>query len=160
MSPTSNATWLIPTRRAGCIQAACHDGRGAEPMATVASAAALERQYVSEPVERAARDRPSGFGRSEGGAISWLPAADNVRVERFVPHGPVLERAAAVICHGGMGIVQKAIGAKVPIVAVPFGRDQPEVGRRIAESGTGVLVKNKDLSAQRLRSAVREARSL
>jgi MGT family glycosyltransferase len=87
-----------------------------------------------------------------------LPRADNVRVERFVPHGPVLERAAAVVCHGGMGIVQKAVAAGVPIVAVPFGRDQPEVGRRIAESGAGVLVKQKDLSASRIRSAVRQAR--
>jgi MGT family glycosyltransferase len=86
--------------------------------------------------------------------------ADNVRVERFVAHGPVLERAVAVVCHGGMGIVQKAAAAGVPIVAVPFGRDQPEVGRRIVESGAGVLVKRKDLSASRIRSAVRRARNL
>ena len=77
--------------------------------------------------------RPHGVGE--------LPRADNVRVERFVAHGPVLERAVAVVCHGGMGIVQKGVAAGVPIVAVPFGRDQPEVGRRIAESGAGVLVK-------------------
>jgi MGT family glycosyltransferase len=92
--------------------------------------------------------------------VGSLPEAENVRVERFVPHGPVLERAAAVICHSGMGIVQKAIAARVPIVAVPFGRDQPEVSRRVAESGTGVLLKRKDLSAARLKSAVREARAL
>jgi MGT family glycosyltransferase len=89
--------------------------------------------------------------------VAELPHADNVRVERFVPHGPVLEHAAAVVCHGGMGIVQKSIAARVPIVAVPFGRDQPEVGRRIAESGTGVLLKHQDLSAATLRSKVREA---
>ena len=58
-----------------------------------------------------------------------IAPAGNVRVERFVPHGPVLERAAAVVCHSGMGIVQKAIAAGVPIAAVPFGRDQPEVAR-------------------------------
>jgi len=92
--------------------------------------------------------------------VAELPRADNARIERFVPHGPVLERAAAVVCHGGMGIVQKAVAAGVPIVAVPFGRDQPEVGRRIAESKTGVQVKKKDLSAERIRSAVREVRSL
>jgi hypothetical protein len=34
------------------------------------------------------------------------------------------------------------------------------MGQRIAESGTGVLVKRKDLSVGRLRSAVREARSM
>src|SRR5204863_6125172 len=63
-----------------------------------------------------------------------LPAADNVRVERFVPHGHVLPQAAAVVCHGGMGIVTKAASAGVPMVVVPFGRDQPEVARRVVES--------------------------
>jgi MGT family glycosyltransferase len=89
--------------------------------------------------------------------VGSLPDAANARIERFVPHAPLLERAAAVVCHGGMGIVQKSVAAGVPIVAVPFGRDQPEVGRRIAESGAGVLVKKKDLSAARIKSAVREA---
>jgi MGT family glycosyltransferase len=92
--------------------------------------------------------------------VASLPDAANARIERFVPHAPLLERAAAVVCHGGMGIVQKSVAAGVPIVAVPFGRDQPEVGRRIAESGTGVLVKKADLSAARIRSAVREARAM
>src|SRR6185436_20150777 len=33
----------------------------------------------------------------------------NARVEAFVPHGPILEVAACVVCHGGMGITQKAL---------------------------------------------------
>jgi MGT family glycosyltransferase len=86
-----------------------------------------------------------------------IPSAPNVRVERFVPHGPVLEHAAAVVSHAGMGIVQKAVAAGVPIAAVPFGRDQPEVGRRVAEAGAGVLLRVKHLSPDRLRAAVREA---
>jgi UDP:flavonoid glycosyltransferase YjiC (YdhE family) len=89
-----------------------------------------------------------------------LPAAGNVRRERFVAHAPVLERAAAVVCHGGMGIVQKAVGAGVPVVAVPFGRDQPEVARRLTESGAGVTVRLRDLEAGRLRAAVRETIAL
>jgi len=86
-----------------------------------------------------------------------LPEAANARVERFVAHGPVLERAAAVVCHGGMGIVQKALGASVPVVAVPYGRDQPEVGRRLRECGAGRVVSRRRLRADRLRGAVREA---
>jgi MGT family glycosyltransferase len=86
-----------------------------------------------------------------------LPPAANVRVERFVPHGPVLERAAAVVCHSGMGIVQKAIAAGVPIAAVPFGRDQPEVARRVLEAGAGVQLRTKHLTPERLRATVREA---
>lgn len=86
-----------------------------------------------------------------------LPAAPNVRVERFVAHGRVLARSAAVVCHGGMGIVQKAMAAAVPIVAVPFGRDQPEVARRVAECGAGQLLPVRRLTPARLRAAVREA---
>ena len=86
-----------------------------------------------------------------------LAPAPNVRVERFVPHGPVLERAAAVVCHSGMGIVQKAMAAGVPIAAVPFGRDQPEVARRVLEAGAGVQLRTKHLTPERLRATVREA---
>jgi UDP:flavonoid glycosyltransferase YjiC (YdhE family) len=89
-----------------------------------------------------------------------LPAADNVRVERFVPHGHVLPQAAVVVCHGGMGIVTKAASAGVPMVVVPFGRDQPEVARRVVEAGAGVSLKPQQLDADRLRSAVRTARSM
>ena len=31
------------------------------------------------------------------------------------------------------------MAAGVPIVCVPFGRDQPEIGRRVAESGAGAI---------------------
>jgi MGT family glycosyltransferase len=89
-----------------------------------------------------------------------IPRADNVRTERFVPHGHVLPHAAAVVCHGGMGIVTKAASAGVPIVAVPFGRDQPEVARRVVESGAGVSLKPKALNPRSLREAVRTARSM
>jgi UDP:flavonoid glycosyltransferase YjiC (YdhE family) len=74
-----------------------------------------------------------------------------------VSHGHVLERAAAVVCHGGMGIVQKSVTAGVPLAVVPFGRDQPEVARRVTECGAGVTLPSKKLTPERLRLAVREA---
>jgi UDP:flavonoid glycosyltransferase YjiC (YdhE family) len=67
---------------------------------------------------------------------------------------------AAVVCHAGMGIVHKAVAAGVPIVVVPFGRDLPEVGRRVAESGAGVVLPLMRLSPERLRASVREAIAL
>lgn len=85
---------------------------------------------------------------------------DNVRFERFVPHGPVLERAAGVICHGGMGIVQKSLSRGIPIVVMPFGRDQPEVARRVTEAGVGVSLSPKKASAGSLREAFTEALKL
>ena len=86
-----------------------------------------------------------------------IPAAANVRVERFVPHGQVVPDAAAVVCHGGMGIVTRAASAGVPMVVVPFGRDQPEIARRVTECRAGVSLKPKKLSAAALRDAVRRA---
>jgi MGT family glycosyltransferase len=86
-----------------------------------------------------------------------LTPPPNVRIERYVPHTPVLERAACVVCHAGMGITQKALAHGVPVVAVPFGRDQPEVARRVEVAGAGVRLPKGQLKPARLRSAVRRA---
>jgi len=42
-----------------------------------------------------------------------LPAACNLRVERFVAHAPVLARSAAVVRPSGMAITAKSIAAGV-----------------------------------------------
>jgi MGT family glycosyltransferase len=89
-----------------------------------------------------------------------LEPPPNVRIERFVPHLPVLERCACVVCHAGMGITQKALAHGVPVVAVPFGRDQPEVARRVDVSGAGVRLPARKLTPDRLRRSVREAMGL
>jgi MGT family glycosyltransferase len=83
--------------------------------------------------------------------------AGNIRVERFVPHGHVLPQAAAVVCHRGMGKLTKAASAGVPTVVVPWGRDQPEIARRVTEAGAGVSLKSSRLTPERLRDAVRQA---
>jgi MGT family glycosyltransferase len=79
------------------------------------------------------------------------------RIERFLPHGPLLARAACLVCHGGMGVTQKALAAGVPVCVVPFGRDQPEVARRVEVSGAGTQLPAARLRPDRLRAAVREA---
>jgi MGT family glycosyltransferase len=81
-----------------------------------------------------------------------------VVVERFVPHALLLPRACVVVCHGGMGITQRAIAAGVPVCVVPWGRDQLEVARRVVEARAGVSLRRGGLSASRLRVAVGEAR--
>ena len=44
-----------------------------------------------------------------------------------------------------------------PIVAVPFGRDQPEVSRRVEVAGAGIRLPLRKLNADRLRTAVDRA---
>jgi MGT family glycosyltransferase len=81
----------------------------------------------------------------------------NARIERFVPHSPVLERAPCVVCHGGMGITQKALAAGVPVCVVPFGRDQFDVARHVQVADAGTRLPASRLRPDRLRKAVREA---
>jgi MGT family glycosyltransferase len=97
--------------------------------------------------------------------VATLPASEvpelrvpsNARVERFLPHSAVLDRAACAITHGGMGATQKALSHGVPVCAVPFGRDQHEVARRVEVAGAGTRLPARRLDAGRLRRAVRQA---
>jgi len=92
--------------------------------------------------------------------LAGLRIPSNARVEAFIPHGPILEVAACVVCHGGMGITQKALSAGVPVCAVPFGRDQPEVARRVEMAKAGTRLPANQLTPTRLREKVREAMTM
>jgi MGT family glycosyltransferase len=81
----------------------------------------------------------------------------NARVEQFLPHRPVLEKAVCAVCHAGQGTTQKALAAGVPVCAVPFLRDQFDVARRVQVADAGVMLHHKRLSPRRLRAAVRAA---
>ncbi len=56
-----------------------------------------------------------------------------------------------------MGATQKALARGVPVCAVPFGRDQLEVARRVEVAGAGVRLPAGRLKPTRLRDAVRAA---
>lgn len=89
-----------------------------------------------------------------------FPVPANARVEGFVPHTQVLPHAEVVVTHGGMGATQKALTAGVPVVVVPWGRDQGEVGRRAEAAGVGVFLPKRRLTPETLRDAVQRARAL
>jgi MGT family glycosyltransferase len=131
--PIVLATCSTEYQADGAIIQATLDGLAGEPVFTVATTAALD---------------PSSF-RAPG----------NARVERLLPHGPLLERAACVICHGGMGITQKALAAGVPVCVVPFGRDQLEVARRVEVAGAGVRLSPRRLTPSGVREALSATRA-
>jgi UDP:flavonoid glycosyltransferase YjiC (YdhE family) len=97
--------------------------------------------------------------------VATMPAASsdgmavpaNATVFDHTPHTPVLARAICAITHGGMGATQKALALGVPVCAVPFGRDQPEVARRVEVAGAGTRLPAWRLNPRRLRAKVREA---
>ncbi len=96
--------------------------------------------------------------------VATVPSAElpaevpaNARVERFIPHMPVLRHAACAITHGGAGATQKALAAGVPVCVVPFGRDQLEVARRVEVAGAGTRLPAQKLNPERLRRQVHVA---
>lgn len=149
------ATWAPPQEIPGWLDAID------VPMILVTSSS--ERQADRVILETAL----AGLAGEDVFVVGTSPADDpasfavpaNARVERFVPHDAILDRASAVVCHGGMGITQRALSRGVPVCVIPFGRDQLEVARRVEHSGAGVRLSPRKLSPDRLRSAVALARS-
>jgi UDP:flavonoid glycosyltransferase YjiC (YdhE family) len=80
-----------------------------------------------------------------------------VGIERFIPHTPVLARASCVVCHAGMGITQKALAHGLSVVAIPFGRDQPEVARRVEVAQADIRLPARKLHPAHQLGAVRHA---
>jgi hypothetical protein len=77
--------------------------------------------------------------------LSVVPA--NAHVEQVVSHSAVLERARLLISHAGHGSVMKALWHGVPMVLVPWGRDQPGVAARASALGVAEVVPREEASA-------------
>jgi MGT family glycosyltransferase len=99
----------------------------------------------------------SVIGTSAAHDPETFKAPPGSRVVRFASHEAILERAACVVCHGGMGITQKALAAKVPVVVVPCGRDQLDTASRVEFAEAGVRLSPRRLNPERLLDAVHTA---
>jgi UDP:flavonoid glycosyltransferase YjiC (YdhE family) len=70
---------------------------------------------------------PAGLGAQPG----------HVRVERYVPHGALLPRCAAVVTHGGAGTMLAALACGLPLLTIPQGADQYLNAQLCAARGVG-----------------------
>lgn len=82
------------------------------------------------------------------------PRAPNVIVSNWVPQDAVLDRAAAVVTHGGAGTVTSCLVRGVPVVCVPQGADQFEHARRVVELELGVNLAPDQRSPEEIAAAV------
>ena len=94
------------------------------------------------------------------GVPDGIIAPPNATVEKFVPHGMLLDRAVCAVTHGGMGATQKALARGVPVCVVPYGRDQLEVARRVEVSCSGTRLPAKKLTPKKLKSKILQAMSM
>jgi MGT family glycosyltransferase len=115
---------------------------------------------VFEAVLAGLRDEPINLllaiGRDQDPSrFGWQPT--HVRIERYLPHTPLLPRCDVVITHGGYGSVMACLGAGVPMVVIPLaGGDQVGNARRCAELGAGRVVPADQRMPELIRTAVRE----
>ena len=118
-----------------------------------------DRRLVETTLRALAEEDVFVVATLAGHDLTGIHVPRNARVERYLSHAPLLDRASCVVCHGGMGITQKALANGVPVCVVPFGRDQLEVAGHVKAAGVGTVVHPFLLNPSRLRKAVRQATS-
>jgi MGT family glycosyltransferase len=129
-------------------------------LVTTSSEKQADADLVTTAITALAEDPVHVVATMPAGQPEGVTASPNATVRRFVPHGPVLDRAVCAVTHGGMGATQKALARGVPVCVVPYGRDQFEVARRAEVARCGTRLPAKKLSPPRLRAKVQEAMTM
>jgi hypothetical protein len=112
----------------------------------------LARTAVEALAERPVRvllTLPPGQPREQ---LGELPP--NVRLTGFVSHLPVLEKVVLAISQAGHGLVMKCLYQGVPMVLVPWDRDQPGVAARAEALGVARVVPRSECSKPRVAEAI------
>lgn len=78
------------------------------------------------------------------------PLPGHVRRVPWAPMGELLPRAGALIHHGGVGTLARALAAGVPQLVIPFAHDQHDNARRVDWLGCGMEVAPRWASRRRL----------
>jgi UDP:flavonoid glycosyltransferase YjiC (YdhE family) len=78
---------------------------------------------------------------------------DDVEALAFADHDALLAECAAVVTHGGLGTVLRALAHGVPLVVLPLGRDQALNAARVERLGAGIALPA-GASPERVRAAV------
>lgn len=92
----------------------------------------------------------------DSGALGDRASCSNVHVAQWLSHGELLPRCSALVTVGGKATILAAAEAGVPMVLVPTTWDKPDNARRVTETGAGVRLSPRGLTAERLRGAVRQ----
>jgi UDP:flavonoid glycosyltransferase YjiC (YdhE family) len=84
------------------------------------------------------------------------PLPRDVRHVAFAPFQELLPLCAAVVHHGGVGTVARALAAGTPQLVLPLAWDQPDNAARVRKLGAGSSLGPRHRSAVRLAAALAE----
>jgi UDP:flavonoid glycosyltransferase YjiC (YdhE family) len=117
-----------------------------------------EAAYLSTVVEALNGMNVDAVVTMSGGndRLHGVTPAKHVRVERYVPHDFLLDRARVMVTHGGWGAVGRALRFGVPMLVIPFDWDQPTNAKMCEQARVGVrlTIERLDVGAVRERLAV------
>ncbi|RZN25623.1 nucleotide disphospho-sugar-binding domain-containing protein [Bradyrhizobium sp. Leo121] len=69
-----------------------------------------------------------------------LQAPDNVTLLPSAPHDAAMKEASLVVSHGGHGTTSRALAHGLPLLVMPFGRDQGDIAARVEACGVGLVL--------------------
>lgn len=78
----------------------------------------------------------------------------------FLPFGSLLPRCRAIVHHGGIGTVARALQNELPQVIIPLSHDQPDNAMRVRHLGLGDFVPASRLTQEKLERALAEQLAL
>ena len=109
-----------------------HDAAAANPMALVSISTDMqgEEAIVHGAVEALEELGLTAVVTAPGRADQLRRDHPNTRIEEFAPHDELLPTNSVFITHAGHGSVMNGLIYGVPMVLVPWSRDQPGVARR------------------------------
>ncbi len=82
-------------------------------------------------------------------------AADNVRLERFIPFPDLLPHVDVMVTNGGYGGTQQALMHGIPVVAAGVTEGKNEVAARVRWSGAGIDLRTDAATPDEVLAAVR-----
>src|SRR3954451_23620483 len=126
-------------------------------LVTASTAYQADERLIATALEAFAGEEVALVATTAATDPGQFSVPSNARLEQFLPHGPIIARAACVISHGGQGTTQRTLAAGVPVCVVPFCRDQFDVARRVEATDSRTWLHHKRLSPERLRAAVDES---
>ncbi|MGH1367312.1 MAG: glycosyltransferase [Maritimibacter sp.] len=122
------------------------------------NAALLPADFYGESLKAArALGRRAVLLTGEGwqGEAAGADMGADVIQRDYVAHQLVFARACAVVHHGGIGTLARAMEAGKPQLIVPFGTDQPDNARRLVDRGLGLTVLARKYTAKRAQTLLR-----